>query len=130
MARFEQIKIENTTSPTSLILLPLLSRYEVERHECIFRAHSGFGQGLQVVLWKDLETGFFVARGEYQMIPVRRQALEEVECVAGVQVGVTQKVEETAELAEVRAAQPLSLSPGTFQSKTTFCFSGAVAEVV
>ena len=57
--------------------------------------------------------------------------MEGVEPAAEVLVGGTQKAEEiTADLAEVRAEWPLSLSPGTSRSKTTFCFSRVVVEVV
>lgn len=56
--------------------------------------------------------------------------MEVVESVAEVLVGGTQKAEGTiAELAEAQVGQPLSLSPGTSQSKTTFCSSRAVAGV-
>jgi len=55
--------------------------------------------------------------------------MEEVEPAAEVQVWGIQEVEEITEPVGVRAAWPLSLSPGTFQSKMTFCFSRAVAEI-
>jgi len=57
--------------------------------------------------------------------------MEVVESAVEVPVVGTQEAEgTTAELDEVLAERTLSLFPGTSQSKTTFYFSRAVAEVV